>query len=1157
MTLDIFAPNTQFNMKKLYSFVFLFFLSLAVMADEVTTTYYFSHPEIISHNGYQFISFENTKQLGQQGCPTLPYLPLKLLLPPGQTVQSVEIIRQELTPVEGQFELFPHQPSRPLSENKKLVFQKNDQVYQSTDVYPANAGNDPQTQYLNGYGFAIGALTPVSYIPATGQLGYYARITVVVHTMNDQRSAKALELLTGSDRFQSKARLMADNPEAIESYTAQERVAENYPLLIITPEQFSSGFDQLRTVYLERGLKSEVATVEFIVQNGTGNDVQEKIRNYILDQYQNKGVEFVILGGDTEFVPHRGFYCYVQSGGGYSDSGIPADLYYAALDGTWNDNQNNLWGEPDEDDLLPEIAVGRFPFSTPDELENMVHKSIYYQNFPVTGELTHALMAGEHLYSDPETWGSDYLELLIGTHNDNGYTTVGIPEDYNFEKLYEVNQSWSKYDLMNAINSGKQMVHHVGHAAQTYVAYMTNSDITNVNFQGANGIDHNYTLLQTHGCDCGAFDVNDCILEKMVTIDNFAVAVLGNSRFGWFNEGQTEGPAAHLHREMMDALYGEEMRFLGQAYSESKIQTAPWVEATGQWEEGALRWNFYDLNLLGDPALSVWTNEPVAIEVDYEEELVLSTASTVVTVTSSGLPAAGFTCTLMKEGVLLGTSTTDAYGTATIVIEESVTEPGMASLVVNGRNCLPASFDVQFIPDNGAFVVFSSVVINDETGNNNQMADYGETITLTVTVGNVGLSSCEDLMVTLSTEDGFVNITDDIASFGDIPAGGLVTIENAFTVEVRDSIPDLHLTNFMLHCQSDTVVWQSAFGIDLHAPVLQTGELQVLDTQGNHNNSLDPGETDTLSIAGLNTGHSAAFSTQISLSTVNPFVTLNTGVFTLGELQSQANKPAFFEIVVSQNAPIGEVIELNCEMTDGIYLYETTYYLAVGLVVEDFETGDFSRFEWQQGGNLPWTITNNAPFEGTFSARSGEIDDYQKSELLIELEVFTNDEVSFYRKVSSEEDYDYLRFYIDGAKLGEWAGLFNWQQETYTLNAGVHVLKWAYEKDINSIGGEDAAWLDNIVFPANATILSVHNTGIQEDVLIFPNPAHGEVTILADTETIEEVAFISLTGKKITALQTLTEANKVRFDLTNMNSGVYFIEIRTSAEVVYKKLIIN
>jgi hypothetical protein len=244
-------------------------------------------------------------------------------------------------------------------------------------------------------------------------------------------------------------------------------------------------------------------------------------------------------------------------------------------------------------------------------------------------------------------------------------------------------------------------------------------------------------------------------------------------------------------------------------------------------------------------------------------------------------------------------------------------------------------------------------------------------------------------------------------------------------------------------------------------------------------------------------------------------------------------------------------------MTDGIYLYETTYYLAVGLVVEDFETGDFSRFEWQQGGNLPWTITNNAPFDGTFSARSGEIDDYQKSELLIELEVFTNDEVSFYRKVSSEEDYDYLRFYIDGAKLGEWAGLFNWQQETYTLNAGVHVLKWAYEKDINSIGGEDAAWLDNIVFPANATILSVQNTVIQEDVLIFPNPAHGEVTILADTETIEEVAFISLTGKKITATQTLTEANKVRFNLTNMASGVYFIEIRTSAEVAYKKLIIN
>ena len=47
------------------------------------------------------------------------------------------------------------------------------------------------------------------------------------------------------------------------------------------------------------------------------------------------------------------------------------------------------------------------------KLEDL-RKSINYQNNPVLGELVTPLLAGEHLYSGPETWGRDYLDLLIG-----------------------------------------------------------------------------------------------------------------------------------------------------------------------------------------------------------------------------------------------------------------------------------------------------------------------------------------------------------------------------------------------------------------------------------------------------------------------------------------------------------------------------------------------------------------------------------------------------------------------------------------------------------------------------------------------------------------------------------------------------------------------
>ncbi len=547
---------------------------------------------------------------------------------------------------------------------------------------------------MNGYAFALSTFTPVRFNPVTGVVSVYKKVTIKITTEPSAQSVNAIENLKSEVNIYDRVLSFSQNPETISQYPSASKSEDDYQLLIVTPDQFAGNFQELIDIYLERGIKSQVVTRETINTSSTGQDLQEKIRNFIIQEYQDHSVEYVLLGGDVEHVPYRGFYCYAQSGSGYEDNNIPADLYFSGLDGNWNTDGDNSWGEPGEDDLLPEIAVGRFSFSNLTELNNMLHKTIFYQNNPVLGEFNNTLLAGEWLYGSPETWGSDYLELLIGHSTENGYETWCVPESYNFQKLYEENQSWSANDLITAINSGKQYVHHVGHANSNYVAYMSNSDITNANFYGANGLDHNFTIFQSHGCICGAFDDNDCIMEKMASISNFAVAVIGNSRYGWFNEGQTEGPAAHLHREMMDALYHEKINHIGAAFMEAKIQTAPWVTAPGQWEEGALRWNFYDINILGDPTLSIWTAEPIAIETTYESEILSTASSTTVTVTSDGNPMENITCAFLMDGVLYGTATTDAYGVADINFDLPFTSAGDAQLIVTGYDCLPASYPV-------------------------------------------------------------------------------------------------------------------------------------------------------------------------------------------------------------------------------------------------------------------------------------------------------------------------------------------------------------------------------------------------------------------------------------------------------------------------------
>ena len=675
-------------------FIFTFFLAalfLNLSAGTIEHTYNFDKYQINQSGEYSTFSIENLFLTGKHGEPVLPYQAVKLLLPPGMIASDVEFIGENEVIVPGIFQLYPQQPSRPLSEHGNSEFLKNNTIYSTDTPYPNQQTGTLTTQYLNGYAIALCTFTPVTYNPVSGTVSYFQKVTIRVHTKAAQQSSVAN--LTSSKKATKRVQDFVQNPAIMELYPAGSKDSEDYQMLVITPQQFVSAFENYLDIYTTRGIKTQIVTKETINSTGTGQDLQEKIRNFIIQEYQDFNIEYVLLGGDVEHIPYRGFYCYAQSGSGYEDYDIPADLYYAGLDGIWNDNGDNKWGEPGEDDLLPEIGIGRFSFSNATELNNMINKSVSYQNNPVLGEFRDALMAGEWLYSSPETWGSDYLELLIGYQNENGYETYGIPDDYNFQKLYEETTPWGANTLITSINSGKQYVHHVGHANSNYVAYMSNSDITNANFFGANGIDHNFTIFHSHGCICGAFDDSDCIMEKMHSIENFAVAVVGNSRYGWFNEGQTEGPAAHLHREMMDALYHENMYFIGEAFKESKIQTAPWVTAPGQWEEGALRWNFYDINILGDPAMAIWTNEPMEIDVTHSGVYAMGTNLYEVTVSSNGNPAENLRCAFLCDNELYGVGYTDASGFVEINIE-GLENPGDAQLVVSGNNCLPEAFDV-------------------------------------------------------------------------------------------------------------------------------------------------------------------------------------------------------------------------------------------------------------------------------------------------------------------------------------------------------------------------------------------------------------------------------------------------------------------------------
>jgi hypothetical protein len=169
--------------------------------------------------------------------------------------------------------------------------------------------------------------------------------------------------------------------------------------------------------------------------------------------------------------------------------------------------------------------------------------------------------------------------------------------------------------------------------------------------------------------------------------------------------------------------------------------------------------------------------------------------------------------------------------------------------------------------------------------------------------------------------------------------------------------------------------------------------------------------------------------------------------------------------------------------------------------IETFESQGFTAFPWQMGGAMPWAIHNTAPYTGGYCAGSGAIGHYEQSEIRLTLNVSVAGTVRFARRVSSEDGYDFLRFYVDGVERGRWSGEVPWGLSAFDVGAGVHVFSWRYEKDGGISLGQDRAWIDDVELPPfEIAVATLHESMGSSAIAarLFPNPATEYANIVFD-----------------------------------------------------------
>jgi hypothetical protein len=592
--------------------------------------------------------------------------------------------------------------------------------------------------------------------------------------------------------------------------------------------------------------------LSYITANYSGYDTPEKIRNFIIDAYENWGTRYVLLGGSADhktsgqnIIPTRDCWYVTTGEGNYNDEDtIPCDLYYGGLDGTWDADGDHVYGERnDQADMVSEVFVGRTPVYNVAKAQNFVNKTLSYEQNPPSGFVKKMLLPTAVLWEEYEERPmQDSIARMT-------------PSDWLDAKLYERPGTLSRQRMRDSMNSGYGLGHWVGHGNQNGIymggsAYLNSSDadaLTNGSKQGVHS---------SNACFTGAWDEvpgGDCFSERLMNrVGGGCVGIAMNSRYG-YGSPPNPGPSELLDTVFMSRILNHGEYHAGEALAFSRSYWAPYA---GQ---GMMRFCIYELNYHGDPELPVWTEEPTALSASHAGLVNVggNIPYTVTVTTSYDAPVESAMVCLNKGTEVDVRGWTGPSGQVTLYVSPAT--PGQMLMAVSARNHYILQDTVQVIAP-ARYVAFLRARVLDPGpgGNNDSILNPGETVKLPTWVKNWGQQRADSVAATLRAFDPNVQMTDSVRTFGSINAGdSAFTGDNGFAMHVNSGLPSGYAVACSLYSRDALdSTWVSSITLHIGAPVLAKRSVTVADAApgGNSNGRVDPNETADLIVRVGNTG---------------------------------------------------------------------------------------------------------------------------------------------------------------------------------------------------------------------------------------------------------------------------------------------------------------
>ncbi|MDA3886067.1 MAG: C25 family cysteine peptidase [Candidatus Delongbacteria bacterium] len=1070
--------------------------------------------ETTEKNGqnYTVINFDGKVVTNDKGFAELPYISRAINIEDIRNI-SIKVNQSEYEEITLDHPLLPSRGVLSRSQDISIIPYEIDKRSIKDEWYPGEVSYNSDPFIIRNVRGSSIVVQPFQYNSATNTLRVYKNVTVDI-VYNDDKPINPLKRM--SSQVEPEMSSIYSSLFINYNETKTLEIGDEGEILIIHTDQ-NGGLPALEPyIQWKREKGFIVNTME--VTNGTDLSAAQTVK----DAYDaNSSILYVQLVGDWANLKSK-----------FEDYPITSS------DGSEDPVLGHVVGR----DNYQDVIIGRFSVQSESQLLTQINKAINYEK-------------------NPEIGGEWYKKGLVLASNEGaGMGDDGESDEQHNEIIKDNKLLASTYDDVNTCyqsagdnvsnisgyaNAGLSTMTYTGHG---YYQSWSNPGINN---SGVSNLRNGSKLpfVISVACLVGHLSYGaDCFAEAWLKNEN------GGAVVGWFSTiSQPWLPPMRGQDYFYDLLIG--------GYDYTSNPGSGTITTEQRTTFGGLTVNAAHLTLaeaplddstlatietwtiFGDASLQLRTDTPKPI-INTNSILLTENYSTRILVVDE--PVEGARVTLYQNGLNF-TGLTNSEGN--VSIDHTFTE-GNVTITVSGFNLETIQNIVPVVILDGPYIKVNNYSISSNC--------FGETAYGQFELKNIGIQNSNYVNLNVTTESSYVTFSDEVENYGNISIGDSVVISDCISFQIDSNTPDQERIEFITQITDNFTKrsYNSKFYMTINSPIIDINHDLGADY-------LNPGDSKDISFRIENSGKADLSNFTVELNQITDYPVNLQSPSVVEVLNSESYTDLIFNCSFDPSVPLSSSVELVLILDNGNG-FQTEYEFAIPVgLTETFESGDFSNNDWIMSGT-DWVTDDTEVYNGNYSSKSGLISHSQKSKMSVEYNFGESGSISFYRKVSSEINYDYLYFYIDSNEKAKWSGDKGWEQISYAVPPGIHELSWSYEKDPTTTKLEDCAWVDNILASGLVTgIESSFENSPKTTILYknYPNPFNPstEIKFYISSNNDVKLSVFNSNGQLVRELLN-DKLNKgmhlLKFNAENLNSGVYYYILETENSKLSEKMLL-